>query len=285
MRTTRPAERLFRRLGTSGALVPSAGDYIGLTTQNWSGNKIDLFLNRSLRYDVHVDPSTGEEPRRRRSRSRTMRRPPANPTTSFASPEPTRPDGHQPHRRQLLHLSHLAHRHGAGPAGRVDRPDQRGLNVYTTILTIPSGETANLQLQLRGSARLVTTDGDPGGAPHCRPPGDAQPRPCPRPRHCRRRLVARPATTTRCDEHGHHDLGRAARAADHCCERRSHAELGLRRATRPRASPCADRVVTGAGRVRAHQNGAAAVAAAPLTMIRCRWVRRQVTRGNGASSR
>ena len=55
------AEHLFRRLGASGTLVPSTGDYVGLTTQNWSGNKIELFLDRSLRYDVHVDPGTGEE--------------------------------------------------------------------------------------------------------------------------------------------------------------------------------------------------------------------------------
>ena len=154
------AERLFRRLGASGALVPSAGDYIGLTTQNWSGNKIDLFLNRSLRYDVRVDPSTGEE---RATATITL----ANhaPTTGepdyvIASPSPLVPTG--TNRTVVSFYTYLTLRTATVQGQPVELTGQteRGLNVYTTILTIPSGETANLQLQLRGSARLVTTDGD-----------------------------------------------------------------------------------------------------------------------------
>ena len=37
---------------------------------------------------------------------------------------------------------------------------ERGLNVYTTALTIPSGTTATLRLELHGGARLVESDGD-----------------------------------------------------------------------------------------------------------------------------
>jgi hypothetical protein len=49
----------FDRLGISGRLPAVEGDFVGVTTSNAAGNKIDLFLRRSLGYDVRWDPSTG----------------------------------------------------------------------------------------------------------------------------------------------------------------------------------------------------------------------------------
>jgi len=47
------------RLGISGRYPPVEGDFVGITTSNAAGSKIDLFLERSLAYDATWDPSTG----------------------------------------------------------------------------------------------------------------------------------------------------------------------------------------------------------------------------------
>lgn len=47
------------RLGISGRYPAVVGDFVGVTTSNAAGSKIDLFLRRALDYDVRWDPSTG----------------------------------------------------------------------------------------------------------------------------------------------------------------------------------------------------------------------------------
>lgn len=46
-------------LGITGRLPAVDGDFVSVTTSNAAGNKIDLFLRRTLEYDVRWDPSTG----------------------------------------------------------------------------------------------------------------------------------------------------------------------------------------------------------------------------------
>ncbi len=57
-----PADQaLLGRLGAGGFAVPAAAhDSFFFTTQNKGNNKIDTFLQRSIRYEVTVDPATGE---------------------------------------------------------------------------------------------------------------------------------------------------------------------------------------------------------------------------------
>ncbi len=155
------AERLFRRLGASGTLVPSTGDYVGLTTQNWSGNKIELFLDRSLRYDVHVDPGTGEE--RATATITLVNRAPTTgePDYVIGSSDPQVPKG--ANRSFVSFYTYLALDHATlqGQPLVLNGQTERGMNVYSTMFTIPSGATATLRLQLHGGARLVTKGGDP----------------------------------------------------------------------------------------------------------------------------
>jgi hypothetical protein len=56
----RPAEQdLYRRLGVDGAFPNRPGaDRFAVVTQNAGNNKIDVFLHRSVRYVVELDPST-----------------------------------------------------------------------------------------------------------------------------------------------------------------------------------------------------------------------------------
>jgi hypothetical protein len=60
MHSTRPTEqKLFARTGADGAFPKVEHDFVGLVTQNASGNKIDVFQRRALHYDATVDPATG----------------------------------------------------------------------------------------------------------------------------------------------------------------------------------------------------------------------------------
>lgn len=55
-----PAEqRFFERIGAAGSVPDVRGDFLGVVTQNFNGNKIDWFLHRSYDYDATFDPSTG----------------------------------------------------------------------------------------------------------------------------------------------------------------------------------------------------------------------------------
>ena len=53
-------QAFFRRIGATGDVPKLRGDSIGVTGQNYNGNKIDWFLHRELTYDVDWDPSTGK---------------------------------------------------------------------------------------------------------------------------------------------------------------------------------------------------------------------------------
>jgi hypothetical protein len=39
--------------------APDGGDFVGVTTQNGANNKIDIFMQRRIEYDVQYDPSSG----------------------------------------------------------------------------------------------------------------------------------------------------------------------------------------------------------------------------------
>lgn len=54
------AQALFRDVGVDGALPTTDGDSFGVVANNAVGNKIDLFLRRSVDYAATWDPDTGE---------------------------------------------------------------------------------------------------------------------------------------------------------------------------------------------------------------------------------
>ena len=54
------AQPLPEALQTTGSLASDPGDFVQLVTQNYANNKLDAYLQRSLSYDLTVDPTTGE---------------------------------------------------------------------------------------------------------------------------------------------------------------------------------------------------------------------------------
>ncbi len=205
------SQRLFRRLGASGTLAPAAGDYVGLTTQNWSGNKIELFLHRSLHYDVRVDPSTGEE--RATATITLANRAPTSgePDYVIRSVTPTVPIGANRSVVSFYTSLTLDRATVQGQPVELTGQTERGMNVYTTTLTIPSGATAHLRLELQGGARARDHERHSHGAPHRGPPGDGEPRPRRRAHHRRGRMVARsPAPARGAGSRGGVERGAAA---------------------------------------------------------------------------
>jgi hypothetical protein len=149
------SEQLFARLGVSGQLAPPSGDYLGLTTENASGNKIELFLDRSVRYDVSVDPSAATE---HASATITLvNRAPTSglPPIVITSTDPNVATGANRSIVSFYTYLSLDHATVQGQPIELTGQTERGLNVYTTTLTIPSGATATLKLELRGAAHLV----------------------------------------------------------------------------------------------------------------------------------
>lgn len=58
--STHPDEQdLFAEVDMDGALPAVDGDFLSVITQNSGSNKIDIFLHRTIRYDVVYDPDTG----------------------------------------------------------------------------------------------------------------------------------------------------------------------------------------------------------------------------------
>lgn len=54
-----PGQELIERLGADGAVPAVRGDGLGVVTQNAGGGKIDVFMERTVRYDARVDAGTG----------------------------------------------------------------------------------------------------------------------------------------------------------------------------------------------------------------------------------
>ena len=52
-------QALVERLGADGAVPAVRGDGLGVVTQNAGGGKIDVFMERTIRYDARVDAGTG----------------------------------------------------------------------------------------------------------------------------------------------------------------------------------------------------------------------------------
>lgn len=53
-------QALFEEIGVDGAMPTGEGDFLSLVTQNSGNNKIDVFLERRIRYEAEIDPGSGD---------------------------------------------------------------------------------------------------------------------------------------------------------------------------------------------------------------------------------
>ena len=148
---TAAEQAVFERLGAAGALAAVVDDYVGLVTNNSGGNKIDLFLDRSLDYRATFDPASGAVSAT--AEIELGNRAPASglPEYLIGSGGPTDvPPGSN--RLFLSFLSPLA-LEGATLDGEVlpmSAGTIEGRNAYSAFLTIPPGGSRLVKLELAG---------------------------------------------------------------------------------------------------------------------------------------
>jgi hypothetical protein len=144
-------QRLFERMGASGGLPPVRGDFLAAVIQDASGSKIDLFLERSLRYRASFDPATGSVQAEAvvglRNRAPSSGLPPSVIGGGMG------PTGPGENRLYLSLYSPLGLERAEldGHPLLFEFERELGRNVYSAFITIPPGGSATLKMTLFGS--------------------------------------------------------------------------------------------------------------------------------------
>jgi UDP-GlcNAc:undecaprenyl-phosphate GlcNAc-1-phosphate transferase len=156
---THPAEEAFvTRLGASGAFTPATGDQFLVTTQNASGNKVDYYLQRTVRYQITLDPG----------RDMTTAGVRGNLTIGLANGAPDH--GHSPdalgpydprfqageNRTFLSIYTPLAVSTSSldGAPVALESGIELSQHVYSTFVNIPAGSTRTISVAVAGSVQI-----------------------------------------------------------------------------------------------------------------------------------
>ncbi|HEX2699127.1 MAG TPA: DUF4012 domain-containing protein [Acidimicrobiales bacterium] len=159
--STHPAEqRFFERIGAAGVMPPVRGDFVGVVTQNFDGNKIDWFLHRAYSYDAEFDPATGDVSATLEVQLRNDAPTDGLPRSvigfgGFAAPgQPQTAFG-----ENLLLLSVYSPLElrtmtvDDGQVLQVSRQNELGRRVYSALVSVQSMSTRTVTLQMRGRIR------------------------------------------------------------------------------------------------------------------------------------
>jgi hypothetical protein len=154
MWSARPSEQqLFERVGLDGAVPPVTGDSLGVITQNAGGTKLDWFLQRSIRYEAELDPSTGDL-----TASLVVRFENTAPARELPPGlvAPGTPAAEHPGENKLFMSIYTPWQlEGAELDGSpllLSSEQELGRRVYSAFLTVPAA--GNLEVRLRLSGRL-----------------------------------------------------------------------------------------------------------------------------------
>jgi hypothetical protein len=148
-------EALFARLDATGSFPAVRSDFVGLVTQNASGNKIDVFERRAVHYDATVDPETGQM---HATATITLHNdaPRAGLPAIVINGSGPNPTGAGESRIYVSFYTPLALT-GATVnqvAQSIDGTAELGRNVYSTTVLVPAGGTATIRLKLAGHVVL-----------------------------------------------------------------------------------------------------------------------------------
>lgn len=155
--SVRPAEqRFFEDIGADGAVPPLRGDFLGVVSQNYNGNKIDWFLRRSYRYEVRYDPASGEVAGRVEIRLRNEAPASGLPPAvigfgGFAAPDqPISENGENIQLVSVYSPLSLKRLTVEGRSVTVAQENELGRRVYSAPVRIPSGTTRTVVVELSG---------------------------------------------------------------------------------------------------------------------------------------
>ncbi|MGH9178345.1 MAG: DUF4012 domain-containing protein, partial [Acidimicrobiales bacterium] len=158
--STRAAEqRFFDHIGAAGAVPPVRGDFLGVVTQNYNGNKIDWFLHRSYRYEVDYDPGSGRVSSRLevtlRNEAPAQGLPPS--VISYGGAlVPTQPATEDGENLMLVSVYTPLLLDGMTVDATAVEPSEEnelGRRVYSTMVSVPSQTARVVRVELAGRAR------------------------------------------------------------------------------------------------------------------------------------
>jgi UDP-GlcNAc:undecaprenyl-phosphate GlcNAc-1-phosphate transferase len=152
-----PSAKVLRRLGLSGAVPASPSDSLVLTTQNAAGNKVDVYLRRSVVYDLMLTPSTNRATVRGKATIALFNDLPDAPLpVAVIGPYDDRYLAGE-NRTFLSLYSPLGFRSAKleGRTTGLETARELGRNVYSSFVSIPSNEKKTLAVQLDGSVPLA----------------------------------------------------------------------------------------------------------------------------------
>ena len=146
-------QALFEDVGLDGALDPVRGDFLGVVSNNAVGNKIDLFLQRDVAYDVNWDPATGAL--FATATVTLTNSAPAEGLPPIVIGSPLSGPGSPPSGTNRTYLSVYTPwiLDGAvvdGAPAEIERQVERDRYAYSLFLDVPPGGTRTVTLELRG---------------------------------------------------------------------------------------------------------------------------------------
>ena len=161
MHLNRPGEEaLLASLGADGRVPPLRGDSVMVVNQNVSANKVDYYLRRHVRYDVHLDPGSAPA-----DLSAVLevglenQAPPAGLSSAVLGPYDSGFVAGE--NRSYVSVYSPFDLASAQLDGRPVQPEAQrelGRQVQSMVVSVPPQETRTLRLELAGQVRL-TEDG------------------------------------------------------------------------------------------------------------------------------
>ncbi len=172
-------EQFFTRIHAGGAFPPVRGDFAGLVTQNAAGNKIDLFLHRSLRYDVSVDPATGTEKAVATIVLRNDAPSSGLPDSVIAGSgaDPTAPGQYRGYLSFYTPLALQQAEVVSGTPAQFTTQRELGRNVVSAFVDVAPGSSATIRIELAGPVHLPRRAWGRALRPHGVAPADHRSRP------------------------------------------------------------------------------------------------------------
>jgi hypothetical protein len=150
-------QALFEQVGLDGAFPvrPEGADYFSVVTQNSANNKIDIFLDREVRYDATFDPDTGAVDATATVTLANGAPPSGLPDVILSSGERQLTGAGPPLGTNRMYLSFyspllLDRATVDGVALGTESASELGLNVYSAFLSVPPGGSIELVLHLTG---------------------------------------------------------------------------------------------------------------------------------------
>lgn len=144
----------FTKIQMSGAFQSSAGQVLSVVTNNAAGNKVDLFLQRSLRYDAVFDPATSRVTGTITVQLRNSAEPESDLPDYVVGNLVGLPEGSN--RSYLsVYSTHMldAARLNGQPVSLQSQLELQ-TNVYSTFVDIPPKGTVTLELDVHGQQML-----------------------------------------------------------------------------------------------------------------------------------